>query len=84
MITRQIELDEESDRILAALAEDYEGNLGQAITDLLHSREGVEAMLDECETASFQSLKSQQERAEHGFREGRFTTWEQVSKDNGL
>ena len=36
----RIELDEESDRILTELAGDYNGDLGQALGDLLQSHEG--------------------------------------------
>lgn len=30
MVQRQIEIDEETDRILSGLAQDYEGDLGKA------------------------------------------------------
>ena len=73
MVHRQIELDEESDRILTELA-----------GDLLQSHEGMEGFAAESEEAQGQSLASQKERSERGFREGRFMTWAEVKQQNGL
>ena len=84
MVHRQIELDEESDRILTELAGDYDGDLGQALGDLLQSREGLEGFAAEFEEAQGQSLASQKERSERGFRAGRFVTWAEVKRQNGL
>lgn len=83
-VHRQIELDEESDRILTELADDYNGDLGRAPGDLLHSCEGLEEFVAESEEAQGQSLASQKERPERGFREGRFVTWAEVKRQNGL
>jgi hypothetical protein len=84
MVRRQIDLDEESDRILSGLAEDYQGDLGKALADLLRAHQGVEAFVDGCEEAHWDSLFAQKERAERGFREGRFTTWDEVKSRNDL
>ena len=59
MIRRQIDLDEESDRILSGLAQAYEGDAGKALADLLHSHEGVEALVEEREEAHRDSLLAQ-------------------------
>ena len=84
MVSRQIELDEESDRILSELAEDYQGNFGKALADLLRAHESVETFVDECEEAQGDSLLAQKERAERGFREGRFTPWDEVKRRHNL
>ena len=84
MITRQIDLDEESDRILSGLAQDYHGDLGGALADLLQAHQTVEAFVEECEEANRDSLLTQKERSERGFREGRFTTWDEVKRRNHL
>ncbi|HYK63162.1 MAG TPA: hypothetical protein VEV85_27240 [Bryobacteraceae bacterium] len=44
MIHREIDLDEESDQILASLAQDYNGDLGKALGDLLHAHQRIEAL----------------------------------------
>jgi hypothetical protein len=38
----------------------------------------------ECEEAHGNSLIAQRERAERGFREGHFTTWDEVKRRNDL
>jgi hypothetical protein len=38
MIRREIDIDEESDQILAALAAEHQGDIGKALAELLHSR----------------------------------------------
>ena len=84
MVCRQIDLDEESDRILSGLARDYQGDLGRALGDLLHAHQSVEAFVEVCEEAHRDSLLIQKERGERGFREGRFTTWDEVKRRNDL
>ena len=44
MVHRQIDLDEESDRMLTELAEEYDGDLGWALSELLQSRQGEESL----------------------------------------
>ena len=41
MIRREIDLDEESDRILSGLAQDYHGDLGEALADPLQTHQSV-------------------------------------------
>ena len=84
MIRRQIDLDDESDRILSGLAEEYQGDVGQALADLLQAHKSVEAFVEECEEAQRDSLLAQKERSELGFREGRSTTWDEVKRRNDL
>lgn len=84
MVLRQIELDEESDRILSNLSQAYEGDAGRALGDLPQAHEGVEAMVAQCEELHAETLLAQRERAERGFREGRFTTWDEVKRKNAL
>ena len=84
MVRRQIDLDEESDRILSGLAPDYDGDLGEALADLLQAHQGVETFVEECEEAHRDSLLAQKERSERGFRERRFTTWDEVERRNDL
>ena len=79
MVKRQIELDEESDQILSQLAQEYEGDAGRALGELLHSHEGIEEFMDSCEEAQRDSLVSQRERAERGARES-FTSWEEIKR----
>jgi hypothetical protein len=84
MIRREIDLDEETDRIQAAMAADHERNIGAALSDLVHSQESIEAFLDECEESFRDSLVAQVGRAEQGFRESRSTTWDEVKRQNKL
>jgi len=84
MVRREIEIDEEADRILTHLAQEYEGDLGKALADLVGTSESTTAFLDEQEALHRDSLIAQVERSERGFREGRFTTWEEVKRRNGL
>jgi hypothetical protein len=84
MIRRQIEIDEETDRKLAGIAEDYDGDVGMALASLVAQHDDMEALLDESESANQEFLLKQKERSEKGFREGRFTTWEEVKRRNNL
>jgi len=84
MIRREIELDEESDKILCGLAQDHQGDLGRALAELLHAHKTIESFIDQCEEAHQDSLIAQKERSERGFQEGRFTDWENVKRANKL
>jgi hypothetical protein len=84
MACRQIDLDEESDRILSGLAQDYRGDMGKALGDLLRAHESVEAFVAACEEDQRDMLLVQRERAERGFREGRSTAWDEVKRRNDL
>jgi hypothetical protein len=84
MIRREINLDEESDRILSELAQDYEGDAGKALAELLHARGGIEAFADACEEAQRELLLAQKDRSEREFRDGRVVSWEEVKRRNHL
>ncbi len=84
MVHRQIDLDEESDTILSGLAQEYQGDAGKALADLLHTREALEAFVEECEESHQESLLVQKERSERGFREGRFTSWNEIKQRHNL
>jgi hypothetical protein len=43
MVSREIQIDEETDRLLSDLAKDYEGDLGLALTELVHARDGLQS-----------------------------------------
>jgi hypothetical protein len=44
----------------------------------------LESFLDDLESSQGADLSKQKERAERGFREGRFTSWQEVKRQNGL
>lgn len=81
---RHIDFDEETDRSLADLAQDYGGDLNQALSDLLRSRESVESFLDQCEAAHRDSLQTQVRQSERDFEAGRGIPWSEVKRRNGL
>ena len=72
MVSRQIDLDEESGPILSKLAAEYQGDLGKALAELLRAYEGMESFVEDCADAQRDSLFTQKERAEQGFREMAF------------
>lgn len=84
MVRRQIDFDDQTDRILAELARDYEGDVARALADLVHAHQSLEAYVEQSEEVYRTSLLTQLERAERGFREGRFTTWDEVKRRNKL
>ena len=84
MATRKIELDEEASEILDSMARAYGGDDSLAISDLLRAHETIESFLDELEANPSEELATQKERAERGFREGRFTAWQDIKRENGL
>lgn len=81
---RQIELDDETDRQLEALAQEYEGNLGQALAGLLRTRESVESFLDEHEERHRDVLLTQRDRSEGGFQPDRAVPWAEIKRRNSL
>ena len=81
---RQIDFDEETDQILAELAQDYEGDRSKALAELVRTHKTLENFVEECEKAHSITLKTQVERAERGFREGNFTPWDEVKRRNKL
>ncbi|MGI8743343.1 MAG: hypothetical protein ACR2NN_12385 [Bryobacteraceae bacterium] len=84
MVRREIDFDEETDRMVAELAQQYSGDAGQALAELVHAHESLELFVDQCEEAHRDSLVVQRESAESGFRNGRFTSWDEVKRRNGL
>jgi hypothetical protein len=84
MVSRKIEIDEETDRILTELAEEYQGDLSRAVADLVHAREGLEQFADGSEAAQEQALQGMRDRSEADFRDGRTIGWEDVKARNGL
>lgn len=46
--------------------------------------ESLEAFVDECEEAHRESLLIQKERSEHAFREGRYTTLDEIKRRHEL
>ena len=71
MVHREFDVNEETDRMLAELARDYEGVMGKALAD-------------QCEETNRTSLLAQVDRAQRGFREGRFTAWDDLKRRNSL
>lgn len=84
MAIRKIELDEDANQILDSMANAYGGDASLAISELLRAHETIETFLDELESSQSQELLVQKERAELGFREGRFRSWQDVKRQNGL
>ncbi len=84
MVRRQIEIDEETDRKLAGIAADHDGDIGKAVAGLVAEHDGMEALLDETERINHDYLLEQREKAERPLHEGGFTTWEEVKRRNNL
>jgi hypothetical protein len=84
MVHRQIDLDEETDRILTELARDYEGDVGKTLADLVHAHESLVTFVEQCGEVHRGSLLAQVERAERGFSQGRFTGWDDIKSRNDL
>jgi len=47
MVRREIEIDEDTDRLLNELASEYNGDLNSALADLIRSYEGIEALAEQ-------------------------------------
>jgi len=62
------------------LQQRHGGNRSLALREALKVQEVMEDWLDQIETANAGVLREQKERSEKGFREGRFTTWEEVKR----
>ena len=84
MVRREIEIDEDTNRLLTELASEYEGDLNLALADLVRSREGLEEFAERSEAAHESALRDLRDKAEVDFREGRTITWEEVKARNGL
>jgi hypothetical protein len=84
MIRRQIDCDEETDRSLTDLAQDYGGDLSQALAELMRTRESVESFLDQCEEDNRALLQQQVQTSELDFRAGNTVAWTEVKRRNHL
>jgi hypothetical protein len=84
MRRRQILLDEQSDRILQGVAKPYRGNKSLAVREVLKTHSTLEKLLSEIERSHAASLRRQKARSEGGFRDGKFTPWEEVKRRNHL
>ena len=84
MVRREIEIDEATDRILTELSSQYQDDFSQAIAQLVHAHQGLEAFAERSEAAHEITLRSLRDRAETDFREGRTVTWEGVKANNSL
>ena len=84
MVRREIEIDEDTDRILSELALEYKGDLSLALADLVHAHEGLEAFAERTEAEQESTLRTLRDAAEADFREGRAVAWEDVKARNGL
>ena len=84
MAHRKIELDEDANEILDSMANAYGGDANLAISELLRAHETIDTFLDDIEASQATELAAQKDRAERGFREGRFTPWREVERENAL
>ena len=83
MVRREIEIDENTDRVLTELASEYNGDLSHALADLVHAHQGLEAFAERSE-AAYGNAFHLRDKAEADFREGRAMTWDDVKSNNGL
>ncbi len=84
MVSRHIEIDEDTDRLLTELASKYEGNLSLALTDLVHVREGLDEFVQRSETEHESALRAMRDRSESDFQENRTVSWTDLKTLNGL
>ena len=70
--------------MLTEIAKNFDGDVSEALTELVHAHEGLEEFMDYCESEKRFLLIAQTQRAEEGFRSGRFTTWDEIRRRNGL
>ena len=84
MVRREIEIDEDTNRLLTELAAEYKGDLSLALADLVHAREGLEEFAERSEAAPENKLLALRDRSAADFREGRTLVWEDVKTRNGL
>jgi hypothetical protein len=84
MVRRRIDFDEETDRHLADLAQDFGGDLGQALAELMQSRESIESFLDQCEESNQAALRAQRDQSARDFREGQAVSWSEGKRRNHL
>lgn len=54
------------------------------MTDRRIELDPLETILDDLEASQRTEQQAQKERSERGFREGRYTSWEDLKSQNGL
>jgi hypothetical protein len=64
MVRREIEIDEDTNRLLTELASEYKGDLGLALTDLVHAREGLEDFAEGSGAAHENVLRTLRDRSD--------------------
>jgi hypothetical protein len=84
MVRREIEIDEDTDRGLSALAAEYEGDLGLALASLVLAHEGLEDIAERSEAAQGPALRALRDQSKADFRAARTASWEDVKARNGL
>lgn len=84
MVTRQIQLDDETDLHLRELAEDHAGDLGLAVTELVNMRSILEDLAAASEAAIGSPLISQIKRAEEQIAQRRVVPWAELKRRHGL
>jgi hypothetical protein len=77
-------IDDETDELLNSLAETHNCDKAEVLQEIIRANSLTEAELEEIEAANAASFAEQVERSERGFREGRFTTLEEVKRRAGL
>jgi low affinity Fe/Cu permease len=83
-VTREIVLDEESNRILESLSEAYGGDPSEVIRELLQSCGVAESNLDAVEQTHADELRRQRDRSEQEAREGEGVPWTELKRRCGL
>jgi hypothetical protein len=84
MVLRSIEIDEDTDRLLADLAAEYQGDLSRALSDLVHAREGLDSFAERTESANEVALSALRSQAEEDFRNGRAVNWDELKARHNL
>jgi len=84
MVRIEIEIDEDTDRLLTELASDYKGDVGLALADLVQTRQSLEQLADRSEAAHEPALRALRDRSEDDFRHGRTVNWEDLRSRTGL
>ncbi len=84
MVRREIEIDEDTNRLLTELASEYKGDLSLALADLVHAREGLEEFAERSEAVHASKLLAMRDRSAADFQEGRTVAWDDVKTRNRL
>jgi predicted transcriptional regulator len=80
----EIVLDDQTDELLASLAESFQGDKSEAIREALRAHSATASFLDDIEESNSEELARQLRRSEEDFRTGRVSTWEEVKRKAGL